>query len=131
MIDTASSFNQIIIKTSQEKELVDITSQINRLLKDHSQKTGLCHLFILHTTAALATVYLNPRSDLLVASTTKTILPKNHDMMFLPSHVIASFLGSTLFIPYQDGALILGPCQRVVLIELGGPNQRKIVFSCN
>ena len=56
--------NTIIVKTAKAKEVVDITQQINDLLRAAEPETGLCHLFSTHTTAAITTVHIDPEREL-------------------------------------------------------------------
>ena len=41
------------LKTSQRSEMVDITSQINRIIKDRGWEDGILVVFSSHTTSAL------------------------------------------------------------------------------
>ena len=57
--------HRLIIKTHKKREIVDITEQLEQVLwKQHPEKTGICQLNLLHTTAALATADLDPGTDL-------------------------------------------------------------------
>lgn len=129
---------KIIIETQKTKEIIDITDQLNKLLKKHPLKERFCHLFLMHTTAALTTAYLDPESELDVFETFQTAIPISlasryqehehaHFTTRLPSHIIASFLGPSLSIPVKDGKLLLGKLQRAVLVELNGPRTREIL----
>jgi len=54
----------------------------------------------------------------------------SHLAMHMPAHFIASFLGPSLVLPYEKGKLVLGEYQRVVLVELNGPDKREVLFGC-
>ena len=43
----------IVIKTSQKEELIDITEEVNNIIKESGVKNGLCNIFALHTTTAI------------------------------------------------------------------------------
>ncbi len=43
------------IETSKQKEVVDLTPKVTALIKKHKVSDGICHLFLVHTTAALTT----------------------------------------------------------------------------
>ena len=120
----------ITIETSKEKEVIDCTGKINKLLKG---KEGLCHLFLLHTTAALTTADLDPGTDLDILETYEKMIPKlnfrhAHNPSHTWTHIMSSIVGTSLAIPFKEGKLILGTWQRVVLIELDGPKTRQIVI---
>lgn len=52
---------RITIKTKKHKEVVDVTDQFNEILRSaQNDKSGICHLFLTHTTAALTAADLDP-----------------------------------------------------------------------
>ncbi len=121
----------ITIQTTKTKEVVDITDKINQEL---GKEEGLCHLFLLHTTAALTTADLDPETDLDILDAFSEIVPKlkyrhPHNPSHVWSHIMSSIVGASLIIPYNKAGLTLGAWQRVILVELDGPKERKIVIS--
>lgn len=130
----------ITVKTHKEREVVDITSDVNATLKNAGRETGICHLFVRHTTAALTTVCLEPETELELMGKIDAVITHparageregvhTHHIGYLPPCVLASFVGSTLAIPISDGKLFLGKFQRVVLLELEGPSGREVVVA--
>lgn len=88
-------------------------------------KTGLCHVFILHTSASLT---LNENADPDVRVDMETALnhicPENLPFIHtlegsddMPAHVKASMMGSSLSLPIANGQLALGTWQGVYLCE--------------
>ncbi|HEX9022620.1 MAG TPA: YjbQ family protein, partial [Geobacteraceae bacterium] len=41
------------IKSQARTEFIDITAEINGLIRDGNVANGVCHLFVLHTTAGI------------------------------------------------------------------------------
>lgn len=124
----------ISVATKKEKEVVDITEPVEEYLQKQGAKDGLCHLFLTHTTAALTTADLDPGTDLDMLDAFENIVPKlryrhPHDPSHVPSHILSSLIGTNLTVPFQNGKLILGTWQRVVLIEFDGPRERQVVIS--
>ncbi len=129
---------KISITTSKKKQIVDITDKINRVLAKNKIKTGLCHLFLPHSTAGLTTAYLQADKELDLIDALDVVLPHHtivgrryehsHIPGRLPDHVISSFLGPSLAIPIVDGKLALGEFQRAILLELNGPKKRTIML---
>lgn len=133
---------KITIETKSNRELIDITNPINNLLKKSKIKTDFCHIFLLHTTAGLITAYLDPESELSIidafpeVALYKPVASKHQDYSHahthfitrMPDHVVASFLGSSLSVPVENGSLVLGELQRIVLVELNGPRKREVVL---
>jgi secondary thiamine-phosphate synthase enzyme len=122
----------LIIVSSKKKQIIDITDTINSEIGKQEKQNGLCFLFIKHTTAALTTADLDPGTDLDMLDAFEQIIPKlnyrhPHNPTHTPDHIMSSILGASLCIPILQGALDLGTWQRIVIVELDGPRQRKIV----
>jgi len=118
------------IKTGKKREVLDITDEIESQLSG----SGLCHLLVLHTTAALTTADLDPGTDLDMLDAFEAMIPKlryrhPHNPAHVPDHILSALLGTSLSLPFERGKLILGTWQRVVLIELDGPRPRELALS--
>jgi secondary thiamine-phosphate synthase enzyme len=125
---------EIVIKTKKEREIIDITQEVQKRVPRHKITEGLCHLFVLHTTAALTTADLDPgtKDDFLDAF--EALVPKlqyrhPHNPGHVKDHIMATILGASLVVPIEKGVLMLGAWQKIILIELGGPRERNIVVS--
>lgn len=104
-----------------------ITNEIVRALPQIAEiQTGLCQVFIQHTSASLT---INENADPTVRKDfemffNKTV-PENdpdyaHDYEGsddMPAHLKASLLGASVLIPIRDGELALGTWQGVYLCE--------------
>lgn len=124
----------LFVKTRKSKEVVDITTLIDREIKKQKIRDGLCVLFLKHTTAALTTADLDPGTDLDMLDAYEAIIPKlhyrhPHDPAHAPDHIMSSIIGPSVSIPIVNGELSLGTWQRVVLVELDGPRERELVIA--
>ena len=124
----------ITISTKKKDEVVDITETVENLLQEMQTQSGTCIIFVAHTTCALTTADLDPGTDLDFLNALRRMLPHMsyrhpHDSSHTPDHILSSILGPSLAIPYQDGQLLLGTWQRVILVELDGPRQRTLHVS--
>lgn len=122
---------KITIKTNKNNEVIDITETINSKLEKVS---GLCHLFILHTTACLTTADLDPGTDQDMLDAFNEIIPNlnyrhPHDPSHVGDHIISSVIGPSVIVPYENSNLTLGTWQRVVLVEMDGPRSREIIMT--
>lgn len=63
----------IAIKTKKKKEVVDITEKVQEAV---DIQEGICHLFLMHTTAALTTADLDPGTDQDYLDAIEAIAPK-------------------------------------------------------
>ena len=89
-------------------------------------KTGIFHLFIQHTSAALA---INENADPSVRvdfeNIVNHIVPENLPFLThtlegpddMPAHIKAAFIGSSISIPITNGQLNLGTWQGIYLCE--------------
>ncbi len=122
---------KIIINTQQNKQIIDITKLIEQELPSTG---GLCNLLVLHTTAALTTADLDPGTDLDMLDAFVEMVPKlnyrhPHNPDHVPDHIMSSIIGPQLLLPFDEGKLILGMWQRVIVVELDGPRKREIILS--
>lgn len=130
---------RLTIKTQNEKEVIDITDRVNREIKKLGIKEGICNLFLTHTTAALTTADLDPGTEQDYLDAFEKIIPKldykhphdpSHAPSHAPDHILSALIGTSLSVPIENGQLVLGTWQRVILIEFDGPRERIVVLSC-
>jgi len=119
------------VKTREKTELIDITSDINKLIQNSGIAQGLCMIFVPHTTAA---VTINESADPSVKSDILTILnqiiPWEANYRHLegnsPAHIKSTLVGSSELIAIDNQRLILGTWQGIFFCEFDGPRNRKL-----
>ncbi|GIW61477.1 MAG: hypothetical protein KatS3mg089_0329 [Patescibacteria group bacterium] len=99
---------KIYIHTTKNKEVVDVTDHINKILAG-KKREGICHLFLPHSTAGLTTAIDNNNYELDLIDAFNIALPhfkefgqrytQSHIYNRLPDHIISSFLGTSLSVP--------------------------------
>jgi secondary thiamine-phosphate synthase enzyme len=124
----------ITIRTSRDKQVLDITKQIEQCLDQVGIRDGLCNIFVAHTTAGLTTGEAIEGTDEDLMETLEELIPKikfrhGHDPSHAPDHMISSIIGASLTIPLRNSKLHLGTWQRVLLVECNGPRAREIVVT--
>ncbi len=128
----------IIYKTRERLELINITRDLNQIVRKHGLKAGFVIVQSLHTTTA---VFINEFQQALLDDI-KAFLEKlvgrieywRHNDPKLSecerknadSHLRAMLLGHTLSLPVRNGSLALGTWQSIILAELDGPRERAI-----
>jgi secondary thiamine-phosphate synthase enzyme len=123
------------IKTSRKRQIVDVTDQVQAALKKaYGGKSGVCHLSVLHTTAAVTTADLDPGTDLDMLDAFEAMVPKlryrhPHNPSHVPDHILSALIGTSVGVPVDRGELMLGTWQRIVLAELDGPRERQLVLT--
>lgn len=125
---------KILVTTKDKREIVDITGDVEDLIRDLNLKDGLCNLFVTHTTSALTTADLDPGTDLDMLDAFHAIVPKlkyrhEHDPEHTPDHIMSAMIGPSLTIPVEYGLLQLGSYQRIVFVEFSGPRNRDVIFN--
>ena len=123
--------NELQIKTSKQTELIDITAQVAQIVKKTGIKSGLCHVFVPHTTAALT---INENADPSVCGDIlremNKVIPLDDDYRHgegnSAAHIKSSLFGAGETIIIEDGALCLGTWQGIYFAEFDGPRTRKV-----
>ena len=109
--------------------MVDITLEVTRLVREADVQSGLCTVYVPHTTAGVTiNEHADPdvAHDLLDALT--EIVPKlrfRHGEGNSDAHVKAALMGASATIPIDQGSLCLGTWQGVYFCEFDGPRSRR------
>ena len=122
---------QLKISTVSNVELVNITSEIDKILQSQTISSGVIHLFNPHTTAGLI---INEGADPDVCRDIVQglahMVPRNlgykHREGNSPSHIMAMLTGSCITIFIENGKLQLGTWQKVFFCEFDGPRTRSV-----
>ena len=124
---------QISVRTSSRVELIDITHLVEKVTSESKIKSGLCTIYVPHTTAAV-TINENAdpsvRSDI-IAELNK-IVPFDDNYSHLEgnaaAHIKASMIGPSENILVDGGSLVLGTWQGIYFCEFDGPRSRKVMI---
>jgi secondary thiamine-phosphate synthase enzyme len=119
------------LETRSRVQMVDVTADIRKLVKDTGVMSGLCVVFCPHTTAG---VTLNENSDPDVRTDFERALARTvpnegftHDEGNSDAHVKASLVGSSVQLLVENGKPVLGQWQAVYFCEFDGPRSRTLV----
>ncbi|NNF60835.1 MAG: YjbQ family protein [Gammaproteobacteria bacterium] len=116
---------QIEIRTGG-RGTIDVTAEVQDAVRDSGVQTGLCHIFVHHTSASLM---LCENADPGVRRDLETFMARlapDGDAMFehvaegpddMPAHVRSVLTGNHLSVPITDGRCSLGTWQGVYLWE--------------
>ena len=124
--------HKIDIITRTRTEFVDVTSQIQEIIRQNEVKEGICYLYVPHTTAA---VTINESADRNVVEDIIFMLNKviPFESKYLHSegnsaaHIKASIVGPSETIPIENGRLMLGTWQGIFFCEFDGPRRRQML----
>lgn len=119
------------IKTTRRTQFVDITHEVQQAVRDSTVKSGLCYVYVPHTTAGVA---INEHADPDVASDVEGVLDRliphkgsyQHAEGNTDSHMKAILAGPSQTMFIEDGKLALGTWQGIFLCEFDGPRRRNV-----
>jgi len=119
------------VKTNRRTQFVDITREVEQAVRESDVKSGVCHVYVPHTTAR---VVINEHADPGVASDAGGIFdrliphkgPYRHAEGNTDSHMKAILTGTSQSVFIENGKLALGTWQGIVLGEFDGPRQRSV-----
>lgn len=122
---------QFTVRTNSNFAMVDITDQVRTLLRESKIKSGVCYVFVPHTTAAV-TITENADPDVIkdIMRTLDKLIPLNDHYRHLEgnaaAHVKSSLLGASQTVFIENGDLVLGTWQSIFFCEFDGPRTRKV-----
>ena len=122
---------ELTVRTHNRIELVDITAQIQKFIRDHEVESGLLVLFVPHTTAAIT---VNENAD---PSVQRDILAELNRLIPLTgsyqhtdgnsaAHINSTVIGPSQTFIIEGGQLALGKWQGLFFCEFDGPRTRKV-----
>ncbi len=123
----------IEVSTSRPRELVDITAEARRHVRQADVSTGICALYAEGATAALMVQEnADPNIPLDVLECLDRLVPAGrwrHDRVDDngASHIQAGLVGPSETIPIRAGDLALSTWQNVFLCDFDGPRQKRRV----
>jgi secondary thiamine-phosphate synthase enzyme len=121
----------LTVQTKSKTELIDITSEVSRLVRTSGAEQGLCMLYVPHTTAA---VTINESADPSVRADIMMVLNQivpweaayRHMESNSPAHVKATLVGPSELVGIEKGQLVLGTWQGIFFCEFDGPRSRRV-----
>lgn len=125
--------------TTKGRGTYDLSRDIQRAVRDTGIKSGLCHVFIRHTSASLI---LCENADPSVMTDLETFMSRqvpDGDPMFshtaegpddMPAHIRSILTQSDLNVPVRDGRCALGTWQGIYLWEHRyAPHTRRVILT--
>ncbi|MGC1598461.1 MAG: secondary thiamine-phosphate synthase enzyme YjbQ [Candidatus Acidiferrales bacterium] len=124
-----SEVHMLTVRTTRRTEWQDVAEKIAALVRDSSCVSGICHLYVPHTTAG---VIVNEGYDPAVAHDIEAafdrLVPRvtnsAHAEGNSDSHIKTALVGSSESIWIAGGKLALGRWQATFFAEFDGPRSR-------
>jgi secondary thiamine-phosphate synthase enzyme len=127
-----ADMKQFHVKTASRIEMIDITHHIAAILREEKTESGLCQVFVPHTTAGV-TINENADPDVPrdILATLNRLVPADrtyrHAEGNSDAHVKASLMGASVAVMVENGMLVLGTWQSIFFCEFDGPRTRKVL----
>jgi secondary thiamine-phosphate synthase enzyme len=124
-----SRTGELSVRTERRTQLLDVTAAIAKLVQDAAVHSGICYLYVPHTTAG---IIVNENADPDVAADIEAALarlvPKSGEYKHAEgnsdSHIKTSLVGTSVTIFISEGRLELGRWQGIFFCEFDGPRTR-------
>ena len=124
----------ISIQTKSRLELVDITDKVDGAIAEIGATSGICNIFVTHTTAAvIVSENWDPDVTTDMLAQLERIVPRENNYRHgegnSQAHILSVMLSTSINIPIRRGKLALGKWQGVMLVEFDGPRERTAIVS--
>ncbi|MDP8231873.1 MAG: secondary thiamine-phosphate synthase enzyme YjbQ [Candidatus Zophobacter franzmannii] len=125
-----SKFN---IETKRNKEMQDITYQVQGAVTASEIREGIVTIFIPHTTAGV-TINENADPDVMtdLLHSFKIISPDRPEFKHMEgnsdAHLLSTLVGCDCRVFIENGKLLLGTWQSIYFCEFDGPRTRRVIL---
>ncbi|MFZ5569048.1 MAG: secondary thiamine-phosphate synthase enzyme YjbQ [Thermodesulfobacteriota bacterium] len=121
----------LTLTTATRTQFIDITARIQQAVDSRGVSSGVCMVFVPHTTAA---VTINENADPDVPRDMDGLLDRlipwsggyRHVEGNSAAHMKATLVGASELVAIEQGRLVLGLWQSVFFCEFDGPRTRKV-----
>ena len=119
------------LKSSERRQLIDITQEVVRFVRDGPVKEGACTISVPHATAGImANEHERGLMNDILAKIDE-LFPQSpryeHNAIDdnADAHLAATFIGHSKTFPIVNKGMIRGTWQSIFLVELDGPRSRR------
>jgi secondary thiamine-phosphate synthase enzyme len=121
------------VRSNKREEMIEITREVENVLRESEAKDGVCVLFTQHTTCGLT---INENADPDVKSDMLLFLRETIPQYYngfrhfehnSDAHIKSSLVGASVTVPFAGGKLLLGRWQGIYLCEFDGGRERKVL----
>jgi len=125
----------IRVKSGPDIDIIEITEQVARAVRESGMKSGVVTIFVPGSTASVTTTEFEPNLNRDLKKAVERLVPSDigyeHHKTWGDengkSHVRASLFGPGLNVPFREGKLILGSWQNIVVLDFDVPARKREV----
>ncbi len=122
---------KIAVKTKNHCEFIDVTPEVQDIVRKSSVTSGICQVFVPHTTAGI-TINENADPDVIrdITAELEKIVPLEDNYAHAEgnsaAHIKSSMMGCSQTVLIEEGRLALGTWQSLFFCEFDGPRNRTL-----
>jgi secondary thiamine-phosphate synthase enzyme len=121
----------INVKSKSRIEFIDITEQVQDVVKESGIAKGVCFLFVPHTTAGITiNEGADPSVQRDILNSLNRLIP--HELNYFhregnaDAHIKSTLVGTSVHVIVEEGKLLLGTWQSIFFCEFDGPRHRRV-----
>jgi len=126
---SAAKTDTLTVRTGGRADAIDITDRVQQVVRESGIESGICHVFVPHTTAG---VFINENADPDALSDILNRLERivpwedgyRHAEGNAAAHIKSTLVGTSQTVPVRDGRLALGRWQGIYFADFDGPRER-------
>lgn len=126
----------ITVDTKGFSDIIDITSDVGKVIRESGIKNGIANIFVTGSTASVSTIEFEPALVEDYREQINRLIPDDlrtrhsetwgDDNGF--SHIRATLMGPGIVVPFSDGELVLGTWQQIVVIDHDNRHRKRKIF---
>ena len=129
MMASAVKSDVLAVRSGKRADAINITDRVQQVVRESGIETGLCQVYVPHTTAG---VFINENADPDALSDIlqrlEALVPwengYRHAEGNAAAHIKATLVGSSQSVPVRQGRLALGRWQGIFFADFDGPRER-------
>jgi secondary thiamine-phosphate synthase enzyme len=126
---SAAKTDTLTVRSKTRADAIEITDRVEQVVRESGVQTGLCQIYVPHTTAG---VFINENADPDALSdllhTLEALVPwedgYRHAEGNAAAHIKATLVGTSHTVPVRNGRLALGRWQGIFFADFDGPRER-------
>jgi len=121
------------IKTSSREEIIDITSEVQKVIRESNIESGICLIYVPHTTCAI-TINENADPDVKrdILYWLNKHVPQNDNFRHAEgnsdAHIKTLMSGQSVELIIDASKPVLGTWQGIYFCEFDGPRKRRFLI---
>ena len=124
--------HKVDIKTKSRVEFQEITQKVRDIVGSSGVRSGVCHVFVPHTTAGImVNEHADPSVVEDIAAQLELMVPQHknyrHKEGNSPAHIKAILVGNSQALFIEERRLVLGTWQGIFFCEFDGPRNRHVL----